>query len=350
MAKLPFAISSITLAILAFHSTIASGQVVRAPLDQGFERTSSISMTVDELLGPTKTRTLDEPILGPGYPDLWIAEVQIKSIRLMKIELPDPKSGELKKEIVRYMVWRAIRRDPTEVAGPDRNNLVQKLADPQRDPSNVLDPESAAPLRLPRFTLQTLDNSGQVQQTYVDDISPDIQMAVFGREMGRRGDSLKLMNSIEAISEIGEPVPSSGLAALNAKANGGDKAAVTKAAEAADQEALQNAVYGVAVWRNVDPRADFLSVVMSGFSNAYRITGSGDSRVVEEKVIVQKFERPGDEYEQDEKEFRFVSEEDTNGDLLADVRYPLWKYEPRKIQLKARDLDTVLRNVRTPAE
>ncbi len=125
MAKLPFAISSITLAILAFHSTIASGQVVRAPLDQGFERTSSISMTVDELLGPTKTRTLDEPILGPGYPDLWIAEVQIKSIRLMKIELPDPKSGELKKEIVRYMVWRAIRRDPTEVAGPDRNNLVQ---------------------------------------------------------------------------------------------------------------------------------------------------------------------------------------------------------------------------------
>ncbi len=168
--------------------------------------------------------------------------------------------------------------------------------------------------------------------------------------MGRRGDSLKLMNSIEAISEIGEPVPSSGLAALNAKANGGDKAAVTKAAEAADQEALQNAVYGVAVWRNVDARADFLSVVMSGFSNAYRITGSGDSRVVEEKVIVQKFERPGDEYEQDEKEFRFVSEEDTNGDLLADVRYPLWKYEPRKIQLKARDLDTVLRNVRTPAE
>ncbi|MFN9719250.1 MAG: hypothetical protein ACK58L_11175 [Planctomycetota bacterium] len=350
MAKLPVAILSITLAILAFHSTVASGQIVRAPLDQGFERTSSISITVDELLGPSKVRSLDEPILGPGYPDLWIAEVQIKSIRLMKIELPDPKSGELKKEIVRYMVWRAIRRDPTELAGPDRNNLIQKLTDPQRDPTNVLDPESAIPLRLPRFTLQTQDSNGLVLQTYVDDINPEIQMAVFRREMGRRSDSLKLMNSIEAISEIGEPVASSGLAAATAKENGGDKEAVSRAAEAADQEALENAIYGVAVWRNVDPRADFLSVVMSGFTNAYRIMGSGETRVVEEKVIIQKFERPGDEYEQDEKEFRFVSEEDTNGDLVADRRYPLWTYQARSIQLNVRDVDTVLRNVRTPAK
>lgn len=350
MAKLPITAFVLTGFVLVCSASELAAQTIRGPLDQGFERTSSISMSVDELLGPMKDRTLEEPILGPGYPDLWIAEVQIKSLRLMKIEVPDPSTGEVRNEIVRYMMWRAVRRDPTEVAGPDRDNLILKLANPERDPSNVLDPGAAAPVQVPRFTLQTEDGQGNVLKAYADEISPDVQMAVFRREMGRRGDSLKLLNSVEAISEIGEPAPSSLAAAAAAKASGGDKEAIAKAEKAADQTALENAVYGVAVWRNVDPKADYLSVVMSGFCNAYRITGTGDSRVLEEKVILQKFARPGDEYEQDEKEFRFISEEDTDGDRVADVRYPLWQYRPRTMQLKTRDVDTVLRNVKTPTE
>lgn len=60
-------------------------------LDSGFARTSSIAMSVDEMLGSRKTRALTEPILGPGYPAVWIAEVQYKPVRLRRLEVLDPK-------------------------------------------------------------------------------------------------------------------------------------------------------------------------------------------------------------------------------------------------------------------
>jgi hypothetical protein len=199
---------------------------------------------------------------------------------------------------------------------------------------------------MPRFLLETLDTKDEngngkvdpgedldgdgrwdlqsefVRQSYTDEISIDIQNAVFRREMGRRGLVLKLMNSIEAISEIGDPVPVS------------------------DPDALSKAIYGVAVWRNVDSKADFYSVTMSGFCNAYRISGPPENRVVEEKVVIQRFARPGDEFLQEEMEFRLIDDADTDGDGMADARYPIWRYKPRPAELKISDLDAVLRNAR----
>ena len=40
----------------------ALSQQISAPLDSGFARTSSIAMTVDEMLGSRKARALTEPI------------------------------------------------------------------------------------------------------------------------------------------------------------------------------------------------------------------------------------------------------------------------------------------------
>lgn len=50
--------------------SVLQAQVVRAPLNEGFVRTSSIAMTVDEMLGVRKVRGAGDPILGPGYPAL----------------------------------------------------------------------------------------------------------------------------------------------------------------------------------------------------------------------------------------------------------------------------------------
>lgn len=299
----------------------ALSQQISAPLDSGFARTSSIAMSVDEMLGSRKVRALTEPILGPGYPELWIGEVQYKPVRLMRLEIRDPQTGVVQKELVRYMVYRMILRDPTELAGAEKAELRRKLEDPTVDPENTLDPEVTLPLQLPRFILKTEDN-GQ-SELYVDEINLGIQKAVFEREFGRRGLTLKMLNSAEAIAEIGEPVP-------------GD-----------DKDALSKAVYGVAVWRNVDPTADFFSVIMSGFSNAYRIsTDENGNRIVEEKVIVQRFARPGDEFDQDEQEFRFINDLDTDGDGKIDVRYPNWQYRVRDAKLNIDHMDTVLRNAK----
>jgi hypothetical protein len=165
-----------------------------------------------------------------------------------------------------------------------------------------------------------------VTSSWQDEVSVTIQNAVFAREMGRRGRDLKLLNSVEALQEVGPPVA------------------------ADDADALAKAYYGVAVWRNVDDQADYFTVYMSGFSNAYRISTDAQGQAVfEEKVIVQKFERPGDEFLQEEIEFRLVDAGDTNSDGKPDVRYPLWQYRPRRFTTQIPNLDSILRNISTSA-
>lgn len=309
---------------LATVGSTASAQVIQAPLTDGFVRTSSVAMSVDEMLGIRKTRAAADPILGPGYPNLWIGEVQFKPLRLIRLSWTDARTGKTQQEIVRYMVYRMIRRDYTELAGADQQNLELKLADPNTDPSNVLDPDDSRPLQMPRFLLQADEADGTPAASWQDEVNVSIQNAVFAREMGRRGLNLKLFNSVEGLQEIGEPVA------------------------ADDPDALQKAVYGVAVWRNVDDQADFFTVYMSGFSNAYRISAdAAGNKVVEEKVVIQKFKRPGDEFRQEELEYRLVDDADLDGDGSKETRYPLWQYRPRRFNAQIPDLDNVLRNIRT---
>ena len=314
--------ASLMAAVLLWNvADAAFSQQISAPLDSGFARTSSISVSVDEMLGPHKVRALTEPILGPGYPELWIGEVQYKPVRLMRLKLRDPKTGIMQDELVRYMVYRMILRDPTELAGAETAELRRKLANPDLAPENTLDPDTALPLQMPRFILMAEDNDGD--ELYVDEINLQVQQAVFEREFGRRGLNLKMFNSAEAIAEIGEPVPGN------------------------DKDALSKAVYGVAIWRHVNPKADFFTVIMSGFSNAYRIsTDDSGKRIVEEKVIVQRFARPGDEFDQNEQEFKFIDDLDTDGDGKIDVRFPVWQYRARDAELDINNLDTALRSAR----
>lgn len=313
-----------TAILLTSASSVAFAQVVQAPLNDGFVKTSSIAMSVDEMLGIRKVRAAEEPILGPGYPALWIGEVQFKPLRLIRLSWTDAATGKTQQEIVRYMVYRMIRRDYTELAGAEKQDLELKLADPETDPSNVLDADTSRPLQMPRFVLQADEADGTPVTSWQDEVNVSIQNAVFAREMGRRGLNLKLFNSVEGLQEIGDPVPTS------------------------DPDALQKAVYGVAVWRNVDDKADFFTVYMSGFSNAYRIsTDAAGNKVVEEKVVIQKFERPGDEFRQEELEYRLVLDADLDKDGSRETRYPFWQYRPRRFSAQIPDLDNVLRNIRT---
>ena len=94
------------VAVLSVWGEQAAAQLIRAPLDTGFVRTSSIAMSVDEMLGSQKARPTGEPILGPGYPALWIAEVQYKPVRHLFMNVTDPVTRETKRELVWYMIYR----------------------------------------------------------------------------------------------------------------------------------------------------------------------------------------------------------------------------------------------------
>lgn len=320
------AIFSLSAALMLSQSA-AEAQLIRAPLTEGFARTSSIDMSVDEMLGPQKARAAGEAILGPGYPDLRIAEVQFKPVRLMRLPVTDPRTGETASELVWYLVYRVIPRDYTELAGDGRDDLLTKLSDPETDPANQLDPPRAMPLRMPRFLLVTSDSGEQV--VYHDEVNLQVQEAVFRREMARRGTEDRILNSVSGIVEL----------------MAGDAVSVN------DPDPLANAAYGVAIWRNVDPETDFFSVYMTGFSNAYRISQSPEGDVeVQEKVIHQKFARPGDQFLQDEQEFRLIDDEDVDGDGAPDLRFPRWEYRQRPATIDVPEFDSILRNAQAADE
>lgn len=301
-------IAVLMLSFLCFASPEkADAQLIRAKLDSGFARTSSIAMSVDEMFGYQKLRGPDEPIVGPGYPALWIAEVQFKPVRFIRMEVTDPVTGVSKKELVWYMIYRSIPRDYTELAGDSQADLVTKLTDPNLKPNNDIDEAASYPLQIPRFLLRT-DDEGQ-NELYQDEVNVQIQKTIFEREFRERAASLKLRNSIEGIVEITDP---ESWVSVN------------------DVDPLAQAVYGVAIWRNVNQKTDYFTIQMSGFSNAYKITPEG---TVERKVIEQRFGRPGDEFLQDEMEFRVLGN-------------PTWKYAASAAKVTVPNYEKVLRDAK----
>ncbi|MCH2203551.1 MAG: hypothetical protein MK102_16410 [Fuerstiella sp.] len=294
--------------VMVSNQHAAHSQTIQAELNRGFVRSSSIILNVKEMLGTQVNRAEGESILGPGFPALWIAEVQYKPVRLLRLPVRDSRTQETKRELVWYMVYRVIPRDYTYLAGSEesRLSLLKRLRNETVDSQDQrVIPESLA---MPRFTLQTTDEGAK--HIYVDEVNHEVQQAVFSREFRDDAKDLQLLNSIEAISAVD----------------------VGKQVKADDPDALENAHYGVAIWRNVDPETDFFRVIMSGFSNAYRLTSTEDGKIqVEDKCIVQEFGRPGDRFAQSDREFR------VEGD-------PKWIYLPRKDTIDIPGVISVLGN------
>lgn len=343
--------------MVTFSSQTASAQLIRAPLTDGFARTSSIDVTVDEMLGPKKPRRDSEAILGPGYPSLRIAEIQYKPIRHRLMPVTDPLTRKVNDELVWYFIYRIIPRDYTELAGNKQDDLRNKLENVELKPSNDVDASLVEPLMLPRFVLRIDDVADG--ETYVDEVNLEIQRAVFEREFGAKAADLTLLNGVTGIQEM--------------------PAAVSSTDPLIDP--LKNAIYGVAVWRNVDPDTDYFTVFMSGFSNAYRIDRPEADLIIEQKVVEQRFGRPGDRFRQQESEFRFLDHARlrANGNLEVtmqgvlstfvdgrqspafvdqlrnqlqntangEIRWPHWLYQARKADLSVPQLEPILRHATT---
>ena len=76
-----------------------------------------------------------------------------------------------------------------------------------------------------------------------------------------------------------------------------------------------HSVWGIAIWKGVDPRTDFFSVYVGGLTNAYRWQDPpgaykkgdppGKGRRFSFKKLKLNFWRPGDDLDVQESEFRF---------------------------------------------
>lgn len=196
-------------------------------------------------------------------PDIWALEVNFKSMRMILVDVPDPKTGNTKKELIWYLPYRIVNREVKGEPAPTG-------------------PNGKRPKFIPEFELITNDNDGQ--HIYFDEVIPAAQAEINRRE-GRSANN-KYKNSVEIVGEIPELTP-------------------------ADSK-LDKSIYGVAMWRGVDPKTDFFKVFMSGFSNGFVKTPDGR---IDRRTIVQEYKRPGDEIDEAEFEIRPVGQ-------------PAWIYRP----------------------
>ena len=188
-------------------------------------------------------------------PDIWALEVNFKPLRLIRVDLPDARTGKTTPRMIWYIVYRVVNR-PADGTSPAQSEEAAKR-----------------PIFVPEFTLVTEDEGAQ--KVYLDRVMPVAQAAINKRERHH------YKNSVEIVGPIPPITP------LKAK--------------------LDKSLDGMATWRGIDPATDHFKVYMTGFSNGYRtIAGPNGEEVVQRKTLVQQFWRPGDRFEQHEAEIRIV--------------------------------------------
>jgi hypothetical protein len=127
---------------------------------------------------------------------------------------------------------------------------------------------------VPGFRL--VDDKGKA---YLDVVIPKAQRAIQSRE-----DPLRVLQS--SVSVVGDLEPST-------------------------EEGNDKSVYGVAIWDGIDPATDHFDILISGLSNAYKKLedpATGDV-TTQRKMLQLKFARPGDEFNLNEREIRYLGHE-----------------------------------------
>ena len=218
----------------------ATGSAAPAP---GIERRAAALATAEERL---------------RQPDIWVMEVVLRPLRMIRVNLPDPKTGVTSERLIWYLCYRAT------------NRLITVKVSPNELPPSDQVLAARTQVFVPEFNLITDDNSQQ--KRYTDRVMPVAQPLINKRERG------EYKNSIEVVGPLPLAVPEG-------------------------KPGIE--IRGVATWRGVDPTADRFRVFMTGFSNGYEVgKGPNGEEIVLRKTLVQEYWRPGDEIQQDEREIR----------------------------------------------
>lgn len=205
---------------------------------------------------------------------VWALEFSFKPLRMVEVGVPQ-STGETQQKQVWYLVYQV----------KNIGKMVRPLE--QDDDSFAPQPAKGEPVRfIPHMVLEGQDRSDtgqEVYRAYLDQVIPAAVAAIARRETPGR----PLLNSAEMAEQL--------LPLSNDRTGRG--------------------VWGVATWQDIDPRIDFLSVFVSGLTNAYQwfdppgayqVGGpAGQGRRFARKTLQLNFWRPGDQYLQNEREVRY---------------------------------------------
>lgn len=234
------------VAVWGLLAVPAATQAQQPDLDEGFNVTLEAQATIKEF---------------DSQSHLWVMEVSLKPLRMIYVETVDPETGEKSLEPIWYLVYRAVHRPVSRpVPGIDENRIPVNDEDPLPQPMFV-----------PEFTLVADDNGEQF--FYQDEIIPRVQKEIVKRE------DRELKNSVQITGPLPPPTPR--------------------------EAGNENALYGVALWRGVDPEADHYTIFLEGFSNGFRrMNGPDGEAMIARKTIAVDYWRPGDKFKLRETEFR----------------------------------------------
>lgn len=228
------------------NSLVAAGGLLAVP-QLGF---SAIAPGVETVAAPFITG--EE---RGAQPDIWALELNYKPVRMLLVELTDPKTGKTSRELVWYLAYRAVVRSSSGVRESDN-------------------PEDR-PIFVPEFTF-VVEGRG-APKVYPDRVLRPAEAAINKRERH------KYLNSVEIVAPLPKITP--------------------------DKSKTLNSLDGVATWVGIDPNVVYFSIYMSGFSNGYKVSAGPDGEeIVTRRTLVQKFWRPGDRFDQHEQEIRLQDE------------------------------------------
>ena len=204
---------------------------------------------------------------------IWNLEFAFKPLRMVVVEVPT-KSGRLEERRVWYLVYRVTNR------GDQWAPKAQQTAGVTTFTREVNPVEISF---FPKFVLR----SHEQDKEYVDQVIPSAIPLIEAREKIRARTKKPISDSISISGSKIKPIKK-------------------------DEE---GGVWGVAMWDNVDPRSDFLSVYVEGLTNAFRFAetpgafkrGSrpGTGRTYQYKNLQLNFWRAGDTIDENEKEIFF---------------------------------------------
>lgn len=211
--------------------------------------------------------------------DIYCLEFSFKPLRMIWVDLPTADGG-MEKTLVWYLVYQV--RNTGGVLGPTDPTVRQTRFESAPAAKQVDDPRRF----VPHFVLEghELNADGQrLYRAYLDRVVPAAIEPIRRRETPGR----VLHNSVSIAEEPLAPV--------------GERDA--------------EGVWGVAMWRGVDPEIDFFSVYVRGLSNAYQWADTpgeyqpgdppGKGRTFVRKTLQLCFWRPGDRFLEHESEVHF---------------------------------------------
>jgi len=189
---------------------------------------------------PTVTRGFDFviPAVASGeerqaQQNLWVMSLRFKDVRMMELDVTSPKTGQTQKELIFYLVYEGINWE-----------IERNAADAETTPANVYDAPPGPEIFVPEMTLVIEDevtklNSRPYRRELRDEVIPEAQRRIQLREKTRLINSVQAIGPVPPAVKTGTPNPPR--------------------------------YYGVALFRNVDPEMDYFRIVLSGFSNGYKL-------------------------------------------------------------------------------